>query len=174
MKKSKTKQKNHLTELFGQTLASLRSREGLSSAELAEKLGIGNSFVRIIESGSANFSITRIVDLLKILKFDYFSLLSMLTAIHVIESSDSDEEREKYLLEIKTLDPGLSGLLDKINGLEKMEQIKSCITFLRRYSVFIQAEEFNLQDDIRMVQKLNKISIDNPKLYEIVRNLIDL
>ncbi len=173
MKKSKTK-KNHLTELFGQTLARLRALEGLSSADLAEKLGIGNSFVRIIESGSANFSITRILDLLKILRLDYFSLLSMLTAIHVIESSDSDEEKEKYLLEIKILDPGLSSLLDKINGLEKTEQINSCIFFLRRYSAFIQAEGFDLQDNIYMVKKLNKISIDNPKLYEIIRNLIDL
>lgn len=80
--------KNPLAQAFGMVLRIYRDRIGKSSDEIAENMGIGGSYYRLIESGANNLHISKVVALADAFegKFDFDAVSKLLMALSIMEA----------------------------------------------------------------------------------------
>jgi|GEM_PF-5593555 len=87
------KNKNPLSVVFGRVLQDFRKKQSIKVEEISDRIGIGQSAYRMIESGYANLNPSRALELLKIEWFQeikYEKLAKLLTGIQILEPMRSD------------------------------------------------------------------------------------
>jgi transcriptional regulator with XRE-family HTH domain len=88
-------EKSKYSVAFGKFLQIARNMEGLTSKELSKKLQIGDSFYRMMESGSANIQSWHILSLIKTFSrttIDYASLSVVISAMETISREENKND----------------------------------------------------------------------------------
>ena len=103
---------SQLTHVIGRAIAKYRQAKGLTQAELAEILGIGNDAVSLMERGTIVPSVTRLIELAEIFECEAADLLT--------DSSNRPQDQARQI----------NALLLQLNHndrLELMDIIKSLV-----------------------------------------------
>ena len=120
------KTRNPLAQAFGLVLQAIRDKMGgISSQEIATRLGLAASHYRMIEAGSAILQPSRAVKVIQTFDtIEFIPLCQVLVAIQILDSAkDSIEDMRTLTILLKEANPALSKVL---KGLEKnWETIKT-------------------------------------------------
>lgn len=113
------KKKNPLSQLFGEFLRHERNRLSLTGQEIANRLELGASFYRMIESGNANMNPNRLPFIIRAFEDSEISferLNKLLIGIQFIEYYNDEEKgrtTEDGLIYLESLDKDFHTLLKK-------------------------------------------------------------
>lgn len=89
------KYKNPLSVVFGRVLQDFRKKQSQKAEDISQRIGVGPSAYRMIESGYANLNPARALELISIEWFQeikYEKLAKLLTGIQILEPVRSDAE----------------------------------------------------------------------------------
>ena len=95
MSKNKSRKpswKNPLLLTFGIALRSRRTEKGMTAREIADSMGIAESYYRLVESGIHTFHINKAIALTKAFEgtFDFNAVSKLLISISIFESMKKD------------------------------------------------------------------------------------
>ncbi len=108
--------KNPLAQLFGVLLQKMRTDMGVSSDEVAHKMGLGGSSYRMVEAGSATYQPGRALELIQVFpEIEFDPLCRLLVAIQTIENNKKSWKSKRETADLLSeADPQLKLVLDAI------------------------------------------------------------
>lgn len=169
--------KNPLSQLFGLLLQKLRTNMGLTSDEVAHKLGLGGSSYRMVEAGSGVFQAGRALELIQVFdQLEFEPLCRLLVAIQAMETNKKDwnSKRETAML-LSEADPQLSLVFKALEPawvIGEQGNAHKVVGYLESQRVYEVLREFlttnryfGLTQEKRLDFQLNSLIEDIPSVY---------
>jgi DNA-binding XRE family transcriptional regulator len=169
--------KNPLVQALGIALHKMRNELGLSSDDVAAKIGLGGSSYRMIEAGSAMLHPGRSLNIIKVFdKIEYDPLCRLLVAIQVMETgSESLEDLRNATLLVSEIDPQLQQLFDLIEpawevaeqqGANAAAQLLEQLHLADALADYLTTNRyFGVEREKRLDFQLNALIEDTPSIY---------
>ncbi len=169
--------KNPLVQALGIVFHRMRGTLGLSSDEVAAKIGLGGSSYRMIEAGSAILHPGRSLNIIKVFdKIEYDPLSRLLVAIQVMETgTETVEDFRNATILLGETDPQLQLIFEQLNpiwayvGKESPQMIAQNIESssipdtIKDY--LTTNRYFGLEKERRLDFQLNSMLEDTPSIY---------
>lgn len=169
--------KNPLVQALGLVFHRMRASLGLSSDEVAAKIGLGGSSYRMIEAGSTTVHPGRSLNIIKIFdNIEYDPLSRLLVAIQVMETgTQTIEDFKNATILIGEIDPQLQLLFDSLmpvwevvekegsQGASKFLESSALLEMLKDY--LTTNRYFGVEKEKRLDFQLNSLLEDTPSIY---------
>lgn len=169
--------KNPLVQALGMVLHQMRNALGMSSDEVAAKLGLGGSSYRMIEAGSAILHPGRSLNIIKVFdKIEYDPLCRLLVAVQVMETgTQTVEDFKNATILIGEIDPQLHQIFDTLMPVWEVVQSEDANAAAKFISNSILVDllsdyltinkYFGLEKERRLDFQLNALIEDTPSIY---------